>query len=172
MNWGWLNSHGDDIVEHLDENNRKFFAERLDTLWGRYVAFVNFVVTIAGGTVLALVFKLVELRIADDPLANVPLLVWIALCIAIFSAIYAILWRALAQRYMEYEILTPFGTMEAYFGNQKAHHYVANPGRFEAAETKLMRTAFKKAPFIIASGLFVSWSLIGYHLATLLQHSN
>ena len=91
-----------------------------------------------------------------------------ALIIAIASTIYAIIWRALAQRYMEFELLTPIGTVKDYFGNEKYGHHVTDPDRFKAIETRIMRTALKLAPYLVTSGLLLSWTLIGIHLVTLL----
>lgn len=152
----------------MDETNRQFYAERLEVLWSRYVAFVNFVITVTGGTVLVLVAKLVELRLEKEALPEVPLLIWLALSFAFLSAIYSILWRALAQRYMEYEILAPFADISEYIGPDRVVHCVTNPHRFEGGESKILRNAYKLAPWVVGGALVASWCLIGIHLARLL----
>ena len=140
----------------MNEDDRRFYAERLEALWGRYVAFVNFVVTISGGTVLVLVAKLVELRVEERALLSVPSLVWLALMVAVLTAVYSIFWRALAHRYMEYEILAPFPPMAEYIGEKRVRYCVTDPHRFERVERWGMRAAYKFAPWVVGAGLLVS----------------
>lgn len=152
----------------MNDADRKFYAERLESLWGSYVAFVNFMITISGGTVLILTAKLVELRIEKRTLSHIPGQIWISFLLAAICTIYSIIWRALAQRYMEYEILAPFPDISEYMGKAKPNHCVTNPRRFAATNGVWFRSLYKLAPWIIGFGLFLSWVFIGLHLLTLL----
>lgn len=151
----------------MDREDRRFYAERLDALWGRYLQFVNFAISLAGGTVLILLIKLVELKFEKSVLQSVPALLWGALLVAAVLAVYAIVWRALAQRFMEYEILAPFKTMNDYVGAERLGNTVTDVHRFEGRERAVVKAAFRAAPWIISLGLLASWSMIGVHLASL-----
>ena len=83
---------------------------------------------------------------------TVPFLLWGALVTSALLSIYAIVWRALAQRYMEYEALAPFRTMSDYLGKNRLDNAVTNVHRFEGKERKLIKATYKTAPWVISVG--------------------
>lgn len=117
---------------------------------------------------MVLLSKLVELRIEKRALSSVPPLIWLAFLVAAICAVYSIVWRALAHRYMEYEILAPFPEMAEYIGKERLKHCVTDPRRFERTDNVLYRWLFRAAPWVIGPGLLLSWTLTALHLRTLL----
>ena len=93
--------------------------------------------------------------------ATMPSQLVFATIIAGVCAVSCIFWRAAAHRYMEYELLAPFGRFEDYIGSNRTDCAVTDPHGFERSPWNgFYKRMYQMAVVVNPVLLLASWTLI------------
>jgi hypothetical protein len=91
----------------------RFYSDKLQFLWDRYLVIVHLLISLSGGTILVL---LNILKMSDRAgTGGRDALAWFATITAGLSLVLALLWRFFAQTVMERQIYGPREAAQRYF---------------------------------------------------------
>lgn len=133
----------------------QFYSDRLEFLWGKYLTVVHLLISLAGATVLVFFNSIKISDVANYSGACYAVYAIIAAAAALVSAI---MWRLLAQFFMEREVFGSSAETARYFRESRVFHVTSTYG--EKRLSSLYRVAYAIAPATTILLLLTSWGFL------------
>ena len=130
----------------------RFYSDKLEFLWGKYLTVVHLLISLAGATVLVFFnsIKFSELKNFSETHYAV-----LAIITAVAALVSALAWRLLAQFFMEREILGSSVETARYFEESKVLHVTSTYK--ETRMAFLYRVSYRIVPATTILLLLLSW---------------
>lgn len=129
-------------------------SNRLQFLWGKLINAVHLIITLCAGTLL-IFFNSIKLSEFHNYSANVYM--FLSIVFASLALIFSIVWRFVAQHFMEIEVLGNSENIKKYFEESKL--YYVTTSFMNKKVNKFYKYLYKIVPFLALFSLLVAWIL-------------